>query len=250
MSPESLARQQALFAAWLRDPQQAPPPPIPTARQPVYPTLFLNNVRSLLGTTFPVLRRVLGEEGWSGLVQRFYREHRCATPLFTELAGEFCQWLAGQPQEPAFLHELAHYEWVELALALDPGETDPDDCDPEGDLLEGIPLPSPLAWPLAYRFAVQRISEHHQPQAPGPEPTLLLIRRDAEDVIHFHALDALAHALMQAVLDNPGNLSGNALIDALLAGHSDATALRPAAIERLHALRARQAILGSRRQRA
>lgn len=245
MPPETLAQQQAHFAAWLRDPQHAPPPPMPPARQAVYRELFFNNVRELLGSTFPVLRRLLGEDGWSALVRRFYRQHRCRTPLFPELSGEFYHWLCEQPAEPAFLHELAHYEWIELALSLDPADTDALSCNPQGDLLEGVPLASPLAWPLAYRFPVQRISKDFQPETPDAEPTFILIRRDAAHQIHFHALDALAHALMLAVLDNPQHLNGRALIDTLLGPHPEAETLRSPAIQRLHDLRTREAIVGT-----
>src|SRR3546814_6431904 len=35
--------------------------------------------------------------------------------------------------------------------------------DARGDLLAGCPLPSPLAWPLAYAWPVHRIGPDHQP---------------------------------------------------------------------------------------
>ena len=247
MSPDSsLAQQQAIFAAHLRNPDHTRPPPAAPERIAVYRELFFNNVRDLLAGNFPILRDIFGAAGWSALIRDFYREHRCTTPLFPELGREFLAWLDTRPAQPPFLHELAHYEWIELALALD--ETDLPDvaADPAGDLLDGIPLASPLAWPLAYRFEVQRICARYQPHEPPAAPTFLLIRRDAADAIHFHQIDALAHALMLTLHDNADATTGRTLIERLIAGQPDAETLREQAITRLHALRARGAILGTR----
>ena len=57
--------------------------------------------------------------------------------------------------------------------------------DPQGDLLDGMPVASPLAWPLAYTWPVHRIGPDFQPDAPPSDPTLLLLRRDAAGDVHF-----------------------------------------------------------------
>ncbi len=248
MSPDaSLARQQAIFAAHLRDPDHAAAPPTAPERIAVYRELFFNNVRDLLAGNFPILRGIFGDAGWHALVRDFYREHRCATPLFPELGREFLAWLDTRPAQPPFLRELAHYEWIELALALDDTDLSRIDADAAGDLLDGVPIVSPLAWPLAYRFQVQRLCAEYQPDEPPASPTYLLVRRDAADAIHFHRIDALAHALTLALHDNAEGATGHALIGRLVAGQPDADALREQAIAHLHALRERGAILGTRR---
>src|SRR5690606_28048019 len=115
---------------------------------------------------------------------------------FTEIGREFQHWLAqradGDPRLPAWLPELAHYEWVELALQIsDAVPAFPvDPLDRAGEdvataLLEGIPVASPQAWPLPYRWPVHRIGPDHQPAEPPTEPTLLLVRRDAGDQVRF-----------------------------------------------------------------
>lgn len=285
----TLAQQQAMFAAHLRDPQHHAAPPVAEERIAVYRELFFNNVRDLLAGNFPVLRRLLGRERWERLIRQFYRDHRSATPLFPELGREFLDWLAQQEAEmseeaasasddafpsrgtsiagkpaptaapdrdatgdaatsagwPAFMLELAHYEWIELALALDETDLSQLAFDPHGDLLHGTPLVSPLAWPLAYRFPVHRIGPDFQPEAAPGTPTFLLIRRDAQHAIHFHEIDALGHALLAALHDNPASLTGEELVEQLIAHQPDAAALRHQAHERLTGLHQRGAILGT-----
>ena len=67
--------------------------------------------------------------------------------------------------DPPWLAELAHYEWVELALQIAERRRLPPH-DPDGDLLDGVPVLSPLAWPLAYRWPVHRIGPDSSPSAP------------------------------------------------------------------------------------
>lgn len=260
----TLAQQQAVFAAHLRDPQRHAAPPVAEERIALYRELFFNNVRTLLAGNFPMLHRLLGADRWEQLVRRFYREHPSRTPLFPELGREFLDWLErwqtpARPQLrdadaisapdddwPAFMLELAHYEWIELALELD--ESDPSrlEFDAQGDPLHGTPLVSPLAWPLAYRFPVHRIGPDFQPHSPPDAPTFLLIRRDAQFVIHFHEIDALGHSLLLALHDNPDAVSGLGLIEQLIQGQPDAEALRQLARERLTAMHRRGVILGTR----
>src|SRR5215467_11322326 len=147
---------QSAFAAHMRDPAHAPAPSdIEPRRMAMYADLFFNNVESLLSANFPVIRTLYADNAWRAMVREFYREHRCHTPLFTEIAREFMRWLEARAEkaagDPPFLVELAHYEWSELSLALDEAEIAAVAHDPAGDVVEGIPVVSPLARVLAYR---------------------------------------------------------------------------------------------------
>src|SRR3546814_14577182 len=71
-----------------------------------------------------------------------------------------------------WLRELAHYEWAELALQISEATREDIAHDARGDLLAGCPLPSPLAWPLAYAWPVHRIGPDHQPPEQPAAPTL------------------------------------------------------------------------------
>ena len=219
-APQRLREQQLAFAAHLRDPEQAPPPEgIEDRRMAVYRELFYNSLEGLLAGNFPVIRGLRDDAAWHALVRDFYREHHSHTPLFTEIGREFLRYLEQRQEEargdPPFLLELAHYEWVELALSLEEIEPGSLRTEPDGDLLDGVPLLSPLAWPLAYRFPVQQIRRDFQPDQPPEQPTFLLVVRDAEGEIRFKALDALGFHLLQAVAANDQAVSGRELLTAL-----------------------------------
>ena len=193
---DALRDQQYALAHHVRDPAaNAPPPGIEDRRLAIYRDLFLNGIDSLLAGNFPVIRRTLGDDAWRALVRRFYAEHRCRTPLFTEVGREFVQYLEGRDEVPPWLHELAHYEWVELALQISDEPLPPHD--PAGDVLAGKPVLSPHAWALAYSWPVPRIGPEFQPVAMPEAPTLLLVRRDAAGDVHFSELSPLVFRLLQ-----------------------------------------------------
>jgi hypothetical protein len=246
--PARLKAQQYGFAAHLRDPQAHPAPvDLEDRRLQVYRELFFNNVRSLLAGNFPVIEATLGRACWHALVRDFYREHRCRTPLFPELGREFLRYLETRAErDPPWLLELAHYEWVELALALDEHDIDAVECVRDGDLLDGVPVPSPLAWPLAYAWPVQRIRADFQPTEPPAQPTFLLVLRDRGDKVQFKAIDALGFQLLQKLHANEARLSGRQLLHALgqQAGAPDLAAFVANGARLLDQLRARDAIVG------
>lgn len=223
MSPERTdADAQRALGDYIRDPDHATPPAgIEARRLKIYRELFFNNIEGMLASNFPVIRRILGgapdSTRWSALVRGFYRDHPSRTPLFPELAREFVRYLetrAGDANDPAWLPELAHYEWIELALQISEARADDIPHDPGGDLLDGRPLLSPLAWPLSYAWPVHRIGPDHQPDTPPIEPTCLLLQRDEAGKVHFQQLSALTFRLLQRLDQYPG-LDGRSQLQAL-----------------------------------
>ena len=240
---------QHALGAWIRDPDGAAPPAgIEARRLKVYADLFFNNVSGLIGQTFPVIRAVLGDVAWNALIRDFMREHPSRTPVFTELARELLRYLDERAEagraDPPWLRELAHYEWIELALQL--SEQRPSDVphDPSGDLRGATPVLSPLAWPLAYDWPVHRI-------APGALPTeprsaLLLVHRDAAGDVAFHELGPVAFHLLHR-LDEGTPSSGEALLRALAAeaGAADLKAFVEEGLALLEIYRGAGIILGT-----
>ena len=207
-APEVLARLQTGFAAHIRDPQsRAAPDGIEDRRMAIYRDLFFNNIKSFMSSNFPVLKTLLSDAAWTSLCRDFYKEYRCHTPLFTELPREFLQYLQDHRKyregDPSFLLELAHYEWVELALSLDEANHDDIEADEHGDLLNGIPILSPLAWPLSYSYPVHRIRADFQPAEAPQEPTHLLVWRQRDFTIRFMQLNDVSLLLLQTMKEKP-----------------------------------------------
>ena len=253
-APEPALRHlQMAFAAHIRDPEHRPRPvDVDERRMAIYRDLFFNNVSSLLQTSFPVLYKVLGAERWRALVRDFLVVHRCSTPLFLELAQELIDYLAHRREprcdDPPFLLELAHYEWVELAVGISEDEADPSLADPNGDLLAGVPVVSPVAWNLSYRFPVQRIGPDYQPETPGDEPTHLLVYRNRDDGVEFMQINAVTQRLLQLLKEDTDRTG----LDALNAIASELRHPNPAQVIAagrglLEDLRARHVIPGTRR---
>jgi hypothetical protein len=228
------------------------PADIEPRRMAVYTELFYNNIESMLAANFPVIRRLHDDDAWHERVRDFYREHRSRTPLFTEIAREFIRHLERRAEsnagDPPFLLELAHYEWSELALSLDEADVNAPGCDRAGDVLAGVPVLSPVARVLAYRWPVHQIGPDFIPQAPSAQPVLLLLTRDRADEIRFTEIDALTAMLIERLGANR-DVSGLACLDALLQdlARSGDESLRAGGIGILRLLRSRDAILGTSR---
>jgi hypothetical protein len=92
--------------------------------------------------------------------------------------------------------ELAHYEWVELAL--DVSQEVLPDCLPVDNLLESIPHLSALAWSLCYQYPVHKIGPNFALQE-AAEPTFLLVYRDRGDKVQFMELNAPTSRLLEMI---------------------------------------------------
>ncbi len=251
--PDNLASLQQQFAAHIRSPLKAPAPSdVEDRRMDIYRNLFFNNVRNLLSWNFPVLRKLHSKEDWAQLIRDFYIEHRARTPLFPELPREFLQYVQEQRQDRKgdlpFMLELAHYEWAELALSMDENELDDVEADPDGDLLSGVPVLSPVAWALSYTFPVHRISPAFQPLEAPAEATHLLVYRNRKDEVKFMQLNVVSAVLMQLLKDD-SNRTGHDLLNEIAdtLKHPNPDKVIDGGKQLLQDLKDRDVILGTRR---
>lgn len=251
-APEALARLQTRFAAHIRDPQStAAPDGIEDRRMAIYRDLFFNNIKNFLSSNFPVLKSLYEDEAWTVLCRDFYSDYRCHTPLFPEIPREFLKYLQdhrpGHENDPPFMLELAHYEWVELGLALE--ESDPDEIkvDADGDLLQGIPVLSPLAWPLSYKFPVHRICPQFQPSEEPAESTHLLAWRQSDFTVKFMQLNTLSLLLLEKMKEEPDQ-SGLELLTTIagIINHPKPEVVIEGGADLLKDLKKKEVILGTR----
>lgn len=192
---------QYQFASHIRNPDVNPAPAgIEDRRMEIYRDLFYKNVESFISNGFPVLRRLMNDDQWHAMVRDFFVKHQCHSPYFVEISQEFLGYLDSErePDESdfPFMLELAHYEWVELALDVDENEIPTSGFNPNGDLMAGHPVVSPLAWVLQYQYPVHQISPDFIPEEPSGQPIFLLVYRNKDDHVKFMEINAVTARLL------------------------------------------------------
>jgi len=245
-------RSQFDFAAHIRDPDAHPAPAgVEDRRMAIYRELFYNNVESFLREGFPVLRELSDDAWWHALARDFFAHHRSRSPYFIEIPREFLDYLQNErgerSEDPPFLLELAHYEWVEWALIFSDAEREAPPADPNGDLMAGVPLLSPLAWNLSYRFPVHRIGPDYQPQEPGAEPTHLLVYRNRQDRVEFMEINVVTQRLIELLKEEP-ELTGLDAVRRIAQelAHPQPEVVMEAGRQLLQDLRHRDVLIGTR----
>lgn len=241
---------QAAFAGHIRNPQQNKRPQgVPARRMKVYNELLYNNLEGFLLACFPVLRKVLGKRKWTKLVRDFFSTHRCHTPFFRQIPDEFLQYLnierGEQPEDPAFLRDLAHYEWVELMLSVSNKEINPALIDPQGDLLNARPAISPLLSLQSYAYPVHRIGLSYKPTKEQREESHFAIVRNADDEVKFILLNPISMRLLLLLQSQP--LTGQQALRRIASelNHPDPAVVLAGGLEILQSLQAAQVILGT-----
>lgn len=204
MAAKKLRDAQLEMADFLRAPDTNPAPAgVEARRLKIYQDLVYNNIESFISNGFPVLRSLYPDGEWHALVHRFIDGHRCHTPYFLEISQEFLRFLSQEYQptdfDPPFIAELAHYEWVELALDISQENLD-GRARLDNPLLE-TPALSPLAWVLSYQFPVHKIGRSFQPTE-AVEPTFLVVYRNREDNVRFMELNPATARLLELIRDN------------------------------------------------
>jgi len=253
MAKPDFTQHQYAFAAHIRDPEKhALPAGLEDRRMGIYRELFYNNVEGFLSSGFPVLREIMDDTHWHSMARDFFSRHHCHTPLFLEIPREFLGYLeeerGNREDDPAFLRELAHYEWVELALSVAEDDTI-NNVNENGDLLESAPALSSLAWPLSYRYPVHKISPEFQPSAPDEQPTYLIVYRDADDEVGFLELNAVSARLFSLLQERP-DTSGRDVLEQIATElqHPDPAQVVTAGLAILEEWQQRGIVRGTRTQ--
>lgn len=217
-------RTQYQFAGHLRNPENCLPPlanntqPLEDRRLGIYRELVYNNIHTFISSGFPVLCEILGEESIHRLVRQFIADYRCQSPYFLEIGQEFLRFLQEVYQpvsgDPEFMLELAHYEWVELALDVSEEELPPADASAAelsgSSLLDIHFVRSPLAWSLSYTYPVHRIGASFQPEQAPEQATCLVVYRNREEQVGFLEINAVTARLLQ-LLDDKAHTGSSAL---------------------------------------
>jgi hypothetical protein len=193
--------KQAEFSAYIRDPINNPQPvDVKKQRIETYRELFFNNIDSFLSSNFPVIKTILNDQQWFELSQDFFSSHCNTTPYFSEIPEEFIDFLQNERKNKSdfpFLLELAHYEWIEMALSISKEEVTKNTKESLEKMPEGTITLSPLAWPLVYQFPVHQISPSFLPETVPELPSFLLVYRNMADEVNFMEISPITFRLLQ-----------------------------------------------------
>lgn len=179
---------------YIRDPESPLPDGIDVERMGVYRDLFFNNISAFVSNAFPVLKSLYSSLQWQTLVQTFFKQHNCQSPFFSDIAEEFLVFLQHEyemnEQDPPFMLELAHYEWLELLVSI-ALENPLHDFIEKADITSMSLCLSSSAKVAQYAYDVQHISVDYQPKEPAKVPQLFCVYRDKAYEVKFLALSPL-----------------------------------------------------------
>ena len=233
---------QLAFTAHIRDPSaNKKPARVQNTRMAIYREIVFNNIFSSVSACFPVCKSMMGARAWRKLVRAFFAHHQATSPIFREIPQQFLQYIDTKIDLPIYFQSLAHYEWVELAVAS--LQTDLIKLSKTTDLLNEKPILAPAHMLLSYDYAVQSISKRHLPK--GTEQTYLLVFRSAENKVKFIELNPITFQLLNLIKTN--QLTGRQALTMLAEeiAHPDVDAIITFGTEILADLAKQQAIIGS-----
>jgi len=244
---------QLAFSAHLRAPLKRPiPEGVATKRVEIYQELLFNNINNILSSAFPILRRIYTDKNWYGMVRDFLAKHKASSPIFHEISKEFLhylQYVRENEHDPAWLYELAHYEWIEMALQLSQAQPSEIPFNKEGNLMQGVPVVSKLASIQLYAHPVHTISENSLPVITAGNPTCLVIYRNLADDVAFMHINDFTYALLCLLSEDANILTGEQALNQLieLTNHPNPAMVISGGAQTLNHLRPHDIILGTKR---
>ncbi len=152
----------------------------------VYQNNVFHSLIEALGDTFPVVRRLVGEDFFKFAARGYIKAHAPKSPILLELGETFPQFLEAleAAQNHAYLADVARLEYAWLAafhaedvLPLDP--TDVQDLAPE-DIVNLVFTFNPSFQLLTSAYPVHAIWHSHQSDQ---EPEALSLDKGAEHVL-------------------------------------------------------------------
>ena len=137
------------------------------------------------------------------------------TPYFLKISEEFLRYLAGRADEfidLPYIAELAHYEWLELAVDVMDADVGVVGVDSDADVMTSVPVfPAALA-SAAYQYPVHLASKSNSTLE--PQPTGLILFRDENDKVRFIHCNVFTLRLFEVLRE--GEFTAGAALEAIL----------------------------------
>lgn len=216
MSQPKFKQIQQEFAGHIKSPTEIDRPvDVDDRHMAIYRDLFFKNVMGFLSGGFPVLAEIMGEVRWTEIGRDFFSRHHNKSPYFLEISREFLVYLEhefnAEEGDPDYLYELAHYEWLELYVDVEP-EILGVEVDAQGDIFTAVPVASPIVGGFLYQFPVHEISIENS--SPDPKQSALIVYRKRDDSVGF--VESNPFTLQLLMLLKQQDLTGEVLLNTLL----------------------------------
>ena len=245
---------QKTFTAHMRDPSVNPgPADIEDRRLQIYRDLVFNNIESLISGSFPVLKTIYPAEQWKLLIRAFVRDHISRTPHFPKMPQEFLMFLQHKEQDGPefpfafpFTMELAHYEWLELAIDLDTRNITHNPVSNAEAFIDHCPVINPVSTTVGFSWPVHEIGPDFLP-AEAPElPTYIVVYRNSQLKTGFMELNPLAAMLIEKINTN-ANQTGKEILQQISReiGHTNPAIIIKGGCELMYEMAAKHILLGT-----
>jgi len=251
MTIPDFKKHQYEFTAHIRNPDENKiPGGIEERRMNIYRELTYNNIEGFIASSFPVIRKIYSDINWHKMVRDFFARHQSHTPYFLEISQEFIDYLQNErephAEDPAGLIELAHYEWVELALHISDKTINMDNINANGNLLTQCPVFSPVAWPLVYQYPVHTMAPDNLPEQPSEQPNYLVVYRNRNDNVGFLEINPVTARLIGLLQENTAYTGAEAIEDIVSElNHPNPDVVRTGGLAALQELQEYGIILGT-----
>lgn len=126
--------------------------------------------------------------------------YQSKSPYFYDLPKQFVEYINTIETLPwSFLHELMHYEWVELDVELSvDSESNPSS--------NAHYITNNSTRVLVYRYPVHQISKDFTPKQPPLNPTFLVVYRNSRFKVLFMQVNLLSAHLLELLMTEPQSI--------------------------------------------
>lgn len=245
---------QKAFTAHMRDPSvNSGPADIEDRRLKIYRDLVFNNINSLISGSFPVLKTIYPDQKWLSLIRAFVRDHISHTPHFPKMPQEFLTFLKEVEQQGTlefpFTWELAHYEWLELAIDLDTRNIIHKPAANAELFLEQCPVINPISTTVGFNWPVHEIGPDHLPEELPEQPTYIVVYRNAGLKTGFMELNPLAAMLLEKISADENRTGQEILLQiSKEIDHPDPSIIVQGGCELMYQMTAKHILLGTQKK--
>lgn len=192
---------QFALARHLRDPLSVPAPEgVDKNAVTACTQEMVQHLCHVLAPAFPITQALLGEDIWEYVVRLFLKNGLHHTPWASTTQRAFVEHLCESPETqslPAWLQDLAHFEWLQNAVNTSPV------CWPafnaSADVMTHPVVLNPTHVEAAYEWPVHSIDTDHKPD--DMQSTHVSMLRDMDDALHVYESSVFRGQLLDLLRD-------------------------------------------------